>query len=90
MFKFTKGPINWKSKRTSTIILSILEVKTDIFIESIREIFWIIDLFKKLERPISRPIVLYNDNQNAITTVYNFALYSRTKYMLLKYHYVRE
>jgi len=90
VFKFARGPINWKLKRTSIVTLLILEVETDVFIEDIREIFWIIGLFKKLERPISRPIVLYSDSQNVITIVYNLALYSRTKYTLLKYHYVRK
>ena len=66
VFKFTGGPINWKSKRASTIALSTLEVETDAFIEGIREVSWIVGLFKELERPISRPIsrpiILYNDS----------------------------
>ncbi len=90
MFKFTGGPINWKSKRAFIVVLSILEVETDVFIEDIREVSWIIGLFKELERPISRLIVFYSDNQNVITIVYDLAFYSRTKYMLLKYHYIRE
>ncbi len=90
VFKFAGGPISWKSKRASTVALSTLEAETDVLIEGIREVFWIIGLFKELERPISRPIVLYRDSQNAITTVYNPAFHSRTKYTLLKYYYVRE
>ena len=90
MFKFAEGPINWKSKRTSTITLSILEAETDAFTKGIREVSWIIGLFKELKRLISRPIVLYNDSQNAITTVHNLTLHNRTKHTLLKYHYVRE
>ncbi len=39
MFKFARGPINWKSKRTSTVALSILKAETDVFIEGIREVF---------------------------------------------------
>ena len=72
------------------VALSTLEVETDALIEGIREVSWIADLFKKLERPISRPIVLYSDSQNAITTAYDPVFHSRTKYMLLKYHYIRE
>src|SRR6266699_335022 len=90
VFKFAGGPINWKLKRAFTVALSTLEVETDVFIEGIREVSWIIDLFKKLERSISRPIVLYNDSQNAITTVHDPTFHSRTKHTLLKYHYVRE
>ena len=62
MFKFVGSPISWKSKRASTVILSTLEAETDVFIKDIREVFWIIDLFKELERLISRLIVLYSNS----------------------------
>ncbi len=90
MFKFAEGPINWKLKRASIVTLSTLEAETDAFTENIREISWIIGLFKELKQPISRFIILYNDSQNVITTTYNFTLHSRTKHTLLKYHYVRK
>ncbi len=72
------------------IALSTLEAETDVLIESIRKVSWIIGLFKKLERPISRLIILHNDSQNVITIAHNLILHSRTKYTLLKYHYIRE
>ncbi len=62
VFKFAGGPISWKSKRASTVALSTLEVEIDVCIEGIREVFWIIGLFKELERPISWLIVLYSDS----------------------------
>ncbi len=62
IFKFAGSPICWKSKRAFTITLSILEAETDAFIKDIREVSWIIDLFKKPEQLISRPIVLYNNS----------------------------
>ena len=67
-----------------------MEAETDIFIEGIQEVSWIIGLFKELERLISRPIVFYSDSQNTITIAYNPTFHSLTKHMLLKYHYVRE
>ncbi len=90
VFKFAGGPISWKSKKASTIALSTLEAETDALTKDIREISWIIGLFKKLKRPISRPIVLHNDNQNVITTTHDPTFHSRTKHTLLKYHYVRK
>src|SRR6266699_3791031 len=74
VFKFAGGPINWKSKRASTVALSTLEAETDAFIEGIREVSWIIGLFKELKRLISRLIILYSDSQNIITTVHDPAL----------------
>src|SRR6266566_9649907 len=80
MFKFAEGPISWKSKRAFTVVLSILEVEIDVLTKGIREVSWIIGLFKELERFISRPIVFYSDSQNVIIIIYNFTFYSRTKY----------
>jgi len=62
VFKFAGGPISWKSKRASIVILSTLEAETDAFTEDIREVSWIIGPFKELKRPISRPIVLYKNS----------------------------
>src|SRR6266566_3085084 len=90
VFKFAGGPISWKSKRASTIVLSTLEAETNALTEGIREVSWIVGLFRELKRPISRLIVFYSDNINVIITVYDPVLHSRTKYTLLKYHYVRE
>ncbi len=39
IFKFAESPINWKSKRVSTIILSTLKVETNVLIKRIREVF---------------------------------------------------
>ncbi len=39
VFKFVKGSISWKSKRASIIILSMLKVKTNIFIKGIQKVF---------------------------------------------------
>jgi len=62
IFKFAEDPINWKSKRASTIALSTLEAETDALTKGIRKVSWIIGLFKELKQPISRPIVFHNDS----------------------------
>ncbi len=58
MFKFAGGPISWKSKRASIVALLTLKAETDVLTKNIREVSWIIGLFKELKQPISRPIVL--------------------------------
>ena len=71
-------------------IPSTLEAETNAFTKDIREVSWIIDLFKELKRLISQFIIFHSDSQNVITTVYNLVFHSRTKYTLLKYHYIRK
>jgi hypothetical protein len=57
-----------KSKRGSTIALSTLEAEFIGLIEAIREIQWLRGLYIELNRPISRPTILYGDNTGAIST----------------------
>ncbi|KAK2075432.1 hypothetical protein P8C59_009561 [Phyllachora maydis] len=90
LYKLAGGPISWKTKRATTIALSILEAETDGLTEAIREVQWIIGLFSELHRPIDYPITLYGDNQGSITVANDPALYARTKHTLLKFRYVRE
>ncbi len=38
IFKFIEDPINWKSKRVSTVVLSTLKTEINVFIKRIREV----------------------------------------------------
>ncbi|KAK2068598.1 hypothetical protein P8C59_003230 [Phyllachora maydis] len=90
LYKLAGRPINWKTKRATTIALPTLKAETDGLIEAIREVQWIIGLFSELYRPIDYPITLYRDNQGSIPLANNPALHTRTKHTLLKFQYIRE
>ncbi|KAK2068489.1 hypothetical protein P8C59_003123 [Phyllachora maydis] len=90
LYKLAGRPISWKTKRATTIALSILEAETDGVTEAIREVQWILGLFSELHRPIDYPITLYRDNQGSITVANNPALHARTKHTLLKFQYIRD
>ncbi|KAK2074266.1 hypothetical protein P8C59_008487 [Phyllachora maydis] len=90
LYKLAGRPISWKTKRATTIALSILEAETDGLTEAIRKVQWIIGLFSELHRPIDYPITLYGDNQGSITVANDPALHARTKHTLLKFRYIRE
>ncbi|KAK2073803.1 hypothetical protein P8C59_008052 [Phyllachora maydis] len=85
LYKLAGRPISWKTKRATIIALSTLEAETDGLTEAIREVQWIIGLFSELHRPIDYSITLYGDNQGSITVANDLALYTRTKYTLLKF-----
>ncbi|KAK2072095.1 hypothetical protein P8C59_006471 [Phyllachora maydis] len=74
LYKLAGRPISWKTKRATTIALSILEAKTNGLTEAIHEVQWIIGLFSELYRPIDHPITLYRDNQGSIIVANNPAL----------------
>ena len=84
------GPVSWKSKRSSTIALLIMEAESNALTEVIRETQWLRNLYSELNRPIKSPTLVLEDNQSTIKAVKNPALHSQIKYTLLKYRYIRE
>ena len=56
------GPISWRSKRASLVVLSTLEAESDALLETIREVQWLSNLCKELEIDIISLIPLYCDN----------------------------
>ena len=58
--------------------------------EATREIQWLQGLFTELNRPISRPITLYRDNNGVISTAKDPTHHNRTKHTLLRFNYLRE
>ena len=85
-----KGPISWKSKRSSIVAYSILEAEFTGLIKGNREAIWLRGLFSELERPIQGPVLLMGDNKGVINTVYNPKYYNYIKHTLLKYQGVKE
>ena len=90
LFTMARGPINWKSKRNSTIALSTMETESDALTKAIRETQWSKNLYSQLNKPIKTPTLILKDNQSTIKATKNPALHSRTKHTLLKYRYIRE
>ena len=84
------GPVSWKSKRSSTIALLTIEAESDALTEVIRETQWLRNFYSELNRPIKSLTLVLEDNQSIIKVAKDLALYSRIKYTLLKYYYIRE
>ena len=84
------GPISWRSKRASLVVLSTLEAESDALLETIREVQQLSNLCKELEIDILRPIPLYCDNQGSISNSNDPNQHARTKHTLLKFRYIRE
>ena len=85
LFTMAGGPINWKSKRSSTIMLSTMEAESNALTKAIRETQWLRNLYSELNRPIKTPTLVLEDNQSTIKAAKDPALHSQTKHTLLKY-----
>ena len=90
LFTMAGGPVNWKSKRSSTITLSTIEAESDALTKAIRETQWLRNLYSELNKPIKSPTLILKDNQSTIKAAKDPTLHSRTKHTLLKYRYIKE
>ena len=62
LFTMARGPVNWKSKRNSTITLSTMETESDVLTETIRKTQWLKNLYSELNRPIKSPTLILKNN----------------------------
>ena len=56
------GPVSWKSKRSSTIVLLTMEAESNALTKVIRETQWLTNLYSELNRPIKTPTLILEDN----------------------------
>lgn len=87
--KFGKIPIVWGSQKQTSVSMSTTESEYIAASETVRELIWILRLFRGLVKDkIEKPIMLV-DNQSAIKLVKNPEFHRKTKHIEVRYHFVR-
>ena len=88
VFKLSGGVISWKSTKQRTVALSSTEAEYMAICEASKEAIYLKNLLFELVG-ISKPVLLYNDNQSAHKLCNNPLFHDRTKHIDIKYHFVR-
>lgn len=91
VFTFQGAAISWCSKRQPTIALSTTEAEYMSLSTATQEAIWL----KQLEEDFcptmsSIPIVMFCDNQSAISISGDDIYHARSKHIDIRYHFVRE
>jgi hypothetical protein len=55
-----------------------------------QEALWLKELLNLVGLDMSKPIILFNDNQSAISLARNPVQHSRTKHISIRYHFLRD
>ena len=80
----------WQSKKQSVVARSSAEAEFRAMAQGICEGIWLNRLLEELRVPSKHPIVLYCDNQAAISIAKNPIHHDRTKHVEIDRHFIKE
>ena len=82
--------VTWRSKKQSVVARSSAEAEFRAMAQCICEGIWLNRLLEELWVPLKHPIVLYCDNQAAISIAKNPVHHDRTKHVEIDRHFIKE
>ena len=82
--------VTWRSKKQSVVARSSAEAEFRAMAQGICEGIWLNRLLEELWVSLKHPIVLYCDNQAAISIAKNPVHHDRTKHMEIDRHFIKE
>ena len=57
---------------------------------ALKELLWLIQILTSMGITIARPVPVYEDNQTCITIANNHMSQKRTRYIDIRYHFIRD
>ena len=81
--------ISSSSKKQSSISLSMTEARYNTVASCCTQVIWVKQTLQCLLVTYDHPIVINRDNTNSINMLKNSVLHSKTKHILIKYHFLR-
>ena len=90
IFYLANGPISWKSKLQTIIAQSTTEAEYIAINAATKEAIYIKSILEELGFYKQDKFPIYSDNNGALLLAKNPVFHERTKYIAVKYHYIRE
>ncbi|KAL0394462.1 UNVERIFIED_CONTAM: Secreted RxLR effector protein [Sesamum latifolium] len=92
VFKLNGGVVAWKSSKQDTTADSTTEAEYIAVSEAAKEAFWMKNYIQELGvvTSIAEPVVIFCDNNGAITQAKKPRSHHHSKYILRRYHLLRE
>jgi hypothetical protein len=82
--------VSWLSKKQGSISLSTTKVEYIVVATCCTQVLWMIQILADLEVKYTAPIPIHCDNTSALNLSKNPIFHSKTKHILIKYHFLRE
>ena len=90
VFQVGGTAISWRSKKQTCVALSTAEAENIALSGAAQESLWLQQLLADLKKEEAKSMVIYEDNQSAISMARNPQFHGRTKHIAIKYHFIRE
>ena len=85
---FTNGPIDWSSKKQSSVSLSSAEAEVMAFCSATQQAMWFRSILEEIGLPRHEPTIIYEDNTGAIELVSNSVISKRLKHVDIRLCFV--
>jgi len=84
------GPIIWQCCKQTNVALSTCEAEYYAVTEAAKEILWLKKLLEDFEISNTDQTLIFNDNQSCLNMLVSGDFAQRTKYIAVKYHFLRD
>lgn len=82
--------VSWQSKKQASTSLSIAEMEYIAAESCCTQVLWMNQTLRDIKVEFNHPIFIFCDNTSAINISKNPVMYSMTKHIPIKYHFLRE
>jgi hypothetical protein len=82
--------VSWLSKKQSSLSLSTVEAEYIAATTCCTRVLWMKQTLTDIQVEYDEPISIYYDNTSIINISKNLVMHSKTKHILIKYHFLRE
>ena len=82
--------MSWNLRKQAIISLSTTESEYVAMTHAAKEAIWIHMFLGEVLHPLSKPMLLYCDNQSAIAVAKDDQFHARTKHIGIRYHFIRK
>lgn len=90
VFMVFGNTISWSTRKQTAVALSSMEAEYVALSSAAREAIWLRGLVTELGEDVSKPTIIYEDNQRCIITASSGKESHKLKHVDIRYHYLRD